>query len=113
LNHVLAYRRIHHPRFSDLDKHIIVILAEMLPVAFEDPRSYGAACIADEIAFWDSGGISPDREVLVALRPAMSTISSSKLLIISTPYGQSGTLYDDVGCFLRLRHKFVPVISNS
>jgi len=53
-----------------------------------------AACIADEIAFWDSGGISPDREVLVALRPAMSTIPSSKLLIISTPYSQSGTLYE-------------------
>jgi phage terminase large subunit-like protein len=53
-----------------------------------------AACIADEIAFWDSGGISPDREVHVALRPAMSTIPSSKLLIISTPYSQSGTLYE-------------------
>jgi hypothetical protein len=48
----------------------------------------------DEIAFWDSGGISPDREVLVCIRPAMSTIPSSKLLIISTPYNQSGTLYE-------------------
>jgi hypothetical protein len=53
-----------------------------------------AACIADEIAFWDSGGISPDREVLVALPPAMSKIPTSKLLIISTPYSQSGTLYE-------------------
>jgi hypothetical protein len=39
-----------------------------------------AACIADEIASWDSGGISPDREVLVALRPAMSTIPRQQVV---------------------------------
>ena len=52
------------------------------------------ACITDEIAFWDSQGVSPDREVFAALRPAMSTIPNSKLLIISTPYAQAGVLYE-------------------
>ena len=28
-----------------------------------------AGCIADEIAFWDSQGVSPDHEVFTALRP--------------------------------------------
>lgn len=31
-------------------------------------------CIADEVAFWDSQGVSPDREIFAALRPAMATI---------------------------------------
>jgi hypothetical protein len=53
-----------------------------------------AACILDEIAFWDSGGISPDREVLTALRPSMATIPNSKILAISTPYSQAGVLYE-------------------
>jgi hypothetical protein len=53
-----------------------------------------AACILDEIAFWDSGGVSPDREVLTALRPSMATIPNSKILAISTPYSQAGVLYE-------------------
>jgi len=62
-----------------------------------------ALCITDELAFWDSQGVSPDREVLTALpdrevltalRPAMATIPGSKLLVISTPYARSGVLYE-------------------
>src|SRR5215472_5970400 len=53
-----------------------------------------AAAILDEVAFWDSEGASPDREVLTALRPATSTIPGAKLIAISTPYSQSGALYD-------------------
>jgi hypothetical protein len=52
-----------------------------------------AACILDEIAFWDSGGVSPDREVLTALRPSVATIQN-KILAISTPYSQAGVLYE-------------------
>jgi hypothetical protein len=44
LDHVLAYRRIHHPRFSDLDKHVIVILTEMLPVAFVQRAGLAIGC---------------------------------------------------------------------
>ena len=53
-----------------------------------------AACILDELTFWDSGDISPDCEVLTGLRPARSTISSSRILAIPTPYSQAGTLYE-------------------
>jgi hypothetical protein len=53
-----------------------------------------AAAILDEVAFWDSEGISPDHEVLTALRPATSTIPGSRLICISTPYSQSGSLYE-------------------
>jgi hypothetical protein len=48
----------------------------------------------DEIAFWDSAAYHLTAKCSFALRPAMSTIPSSKLLIISTPYNQSGTLYE-------------------
>jgi hypothetical protein len=51
------------------------------------------AAVLDEVAFWDSEGISPDREVLTALRPATSTIPGAKLIAISTPYSQAGSLY--------------------
>src|SRR5215470_10480090 len=53
-----------------------------------------AAAILDEVAFWDSEGISPDHEVLTALRPATSTIPDAKIIAISTPYSQSGSLYE-------------------
>src|SRR5215813_752852 len=53
-----------------------------------------AAAILDEVAFWDSEGVSPDREVLTALRPATSTIPDAKIIAISTPYAQSGSLYE-------------------
>ena len=53
-----------------------------------------AAAILDEVAFWDMEGISPDREVLTALRPATSTIPGAKLIAISTPYSQAGSLYE-------------------
>src|SRR5215510_9182395 len=53
-----------------------------------------AAAILDEVAFWDTEGISPDHEVLTALRPATSTIPDAKIIAISTPYSQSGSLYE-------------------
>jgi hypothetical protein len=53
-----------------------------------------AAAILDEVAFWDSEGISPDHEILTALRPATSTIRDAKIIAISTPYSESGSLYE-------------------
>jgi len=52
------------------------------------------AAICDEVAFWPEEGVNPSAEVFVALRPAMATIPNSKLLCISTPYSQSGSLYE-------------------
>jgi len=35
--------------------------------------------IADEVAFWDSQGVNPDKEIFQALRPAMATIPGKAL----------------------------------
>jgi hypothetical protein len=64
-------------------------------------RDYGsirgqtlAAAICDELAFWNTEGGNPDREVLAALRPGLATIPGSKLFALSTPYSKAGVLYD-------------------
>ena len=44
--------------------------------------------------FGTSEGICPDHEVLTALRPATSTIPGAKIIAISTPYAQAGSLYE-------------------
>jgi hypothetical protein len=51
-------------------------------------------CICDEVCFWDSTGISPDREIFAALRPAMATVPESKLLTISSPYSKYGVVWE-------------------
>jgi hypothetical protein len=51
-------------------------------------------CIADEVAFWDSQGVSPDKEIFAALRPSMATIPEAKLLVISSPYAKAGVLFE-------------------
>ena len=53
-------------------------------------------CIADEVAFWDSQGVSPDKEIFAALRPSMATIPEAKLLVISSPYAKAGVLFDQL-----------------
>ena len=50
--------------------------------------------IADEVAFWDSQGVNPDKQVFQALRPAMATIPEAKLLVISSPYAKYGVLFE-------------------
>jgi hypothetical protein len=52
------------------------------------------AAICDEIGFWSSQGVNPDNEVITALRPAMATVPGAKLIFISTPYAQSGALFE-------------------
>jgi hypothetical protein len=53
------------------------------------------ACIMEELAFWRSEeSANPDREVLAAVRPALSTIPDSLLIGISTPYSRAGVLWD-------------------
>jgi hypothetical protein len=51
-------------------------------------------CIADEVAFWDSQGVSPDKEIFAALRPSMATIPEAKLMVISSPYAKAGVLFE-------------------
>ena len=52
-------------------------------------------CLADETAFWSVEGDSanPDVEVINAVRPGLSTIPYSLLLIASSPYAKRGVLY--------------------
>jgi phage terminase large subunit-like protein len=52
-------------------------------------------CICDEVAFWnfDSDSANPDVEVIRSLRPAMATIPTAKLILISTGYAMAGVLY--------------------
>jgi hypothetical protein len=51
--------------------------------------------VADEIAFWPTEGDSAnvDAEVINAVRPGLSTIPYSLLLIASSPYAKRGILY--------------------
>jgi hypothetical protein len=64
---------------------------------FRSVRGYTCvAVICDEIAFWptDESGANPDREILQALRPRMTTIPGAMLLCISSPYWRRGALWD-------------------
>ncbi|HVE22185.1 MAG TPA: hypothetical protein VNC39_09415 [Acidocella sp.] len=54
------------------------------------------ACLLDEVAFWQTGdGANPDIEVVNAIRPGLSTIPYSLLLIASSPYAKRGVLYQN------------------
>lgn len=58
-------------------------------------RGYSLACVlADECAFWrDDLSANPDSEVLAALRPGLSNLPGSLLLLASSPYAKRGELY--------------------
>ena len=63
--------------------------------AGQNVRGYTmAAAVCDEIAYWPSSELcaEPDREVLSALRPALTL--GGKLICVSTPYRQVGVLYE-------------------
>jgi hypothetical protein len=54
------------------------------------------AVLADESAFWPTGdSANPDVEVINAVRPGLSTIPYSLLLIASSPYAKRGVLYQN------------------
>jgi hypothetical protein len=52
-------------------------------------RGFTTVCaVLDELAFWpssDSGGASPDEQVIQALRPSLATVPTGLLLAISSP----------------------------
>ena len=51
-----------------------------------------SAVICDEIAFWLTDGVSPDEEIIAALRPALATLGG-KLIALSSPYARRGVLW--------------------
>lgn len=50
--------------------------------------SIGAA--VDEVAFWDSEGVNPDHEVLIALRAAMASVPDAMLIGLTSVYARKG-----------------------
>jgi hypothetical protein len=73
------------------------VVIEIATASFRTSRGYSfAAVLADEIAFWhsDESSANPDVEIVRALRPGMSTIPGSILLMASSPYAKRGELYN-------------------
>jgi hypothetical protein len=73
------------------------VIIEIATASFRTSRGYSfAAVLADEIAFWhsDESSANPDVEIIRALRPGMSTIPGSILLMASSPYAKRGELYN-------------------
>jgi hypothetical protein len=71
------------------------VSVEIQTCSFKTIRGYSiAACLADEAAFWSVDGVSPDVEVLGAVRPAMLTFPNAMMLVASSPYAKRGALYE-------------------
>jgi len=73
------------------------VIIEIATASFRTSRGYSfAAVLADEIAFLhsDESSANPDVEIIRALRPGMSTIPGSILLMASSPYAKRGELYN-------------------
>jgi hypothetical protein len=72
------------------------VTIEVHSCSFRSVRGYTVvAALLDEIAFWRSEeSANPDREVIEAIRPALSTVPGSVLLCASSPYARRGALYE-------------------
>ena len=71
----------------------VVIEVHTASIAAPRGRTF-LAVLCDEIAFWPSGdSANPDVEVINAVRPGLSTIPYSLLLVASSPYAKRGVLY--------------------
>jgi len=73
------------------------VVIEIATASFRTTRGYSlAAVLCDESAFWHSSETSanPEKEILRALRPGMSTIPGAMMLLASSPYAKRGSLYD-------------------
>jgi len=66
---------------------------EVATASFRAARGYTySAVIADEIAHWHSEGSNPDREIIQAIRPGLSTLGG-RLIALSSPYARRGALW--------------------
>jgi hypothetical protein len=75
-----------------LDTGVILAAYPCRPAAVRGVRAAVAVC--DELAFFrNSEGSPQDREMLTALRPTLAT-TGGRLIILSSPYAQSGALWD-------------------
>ena len=72
------------------------VVIEVHTASFRSVRGYTlAAVINDELCFWptDENAAEPDKEILAAQRPALTTIPGALMLNISSPYARRGTMY--------------------
>lgn len=69
---------------------------EIAVASYRTTRGYTlAAVLCDELAFWRTdNSAEPDYEILDALRPGLGTLPGAMLLCASSPYAQSGALFD-------------------
>jgi hypothetical protein len=68
------------------------------PCSYISIRGVPVICaILDELAFWnhEPSSANPEEEVLHAIRPAMATLTKTKLIKISTPFRKEGILWDE------------------
>lgn len=75
-----------------LDSGVTLAVYPCRPAAVRSIRAIVVVC--DELAFYRSSeGYPTDLEMLRAVRPALAT-TGGKLIILSSPYGQTGALYE-------------------
>lgn len=72
------------------------IRIEIHTANFRGVRGYSiVGAVLDEIAFWPTDdSANPDKEIVAALRPAMSTVPGALMLGISSPYSRRGMLWE-------------------
>lgn len=94
------------------------------PCSYVAVRGYPVICVlCDEMAFWrhEETFANPEEEVLDALRPAMATLSRTKIVKVSTPFRKEGILWREFQERGGLDHyvwqlsteEMNPVVSNS
>jgi phage terminase large subunit-like protein len=72
------------------------VVIEVHTASFRTVRGYTlAAVINDEICWWptDENAAEPDKEILAAQRPALTTIPGALMLNISSPYARRGSMF--------------------
>ena len=80
--------------------------------SYRSIRGYTILCaIFEELSFWrDEQSANPDKEIVNAVLPALSTIPDSLLLGISTPYSRSGLLWEQYHTHFGSNEREAPLI---
>ena len=101
-NYIVGFMR-EIPAFADMIEDELAetvrlgngVVVEVHTASIGAPRGRTfLAVLCDETAFWPMGdSANPDVEVINAVRPGLSTIPYSLLLIASSPYAKRGILY--------------------
>jgi hypothetical protein len=96
LNNVPALAAVKGDETADsveVGDHVVI---EIHAASYRGVRGYTlAGVLVDEVAFLrtEETSANPDEEILAAVRPGLSSIPGSLLLIASSPYAKRGALY--------------------